>query len=383
MNRHRQGIRILRDTWHILRRQMRRFARSPRLAIEYWRYRRKLRDRDWTGIRTMLRPASQAALSAGDFRFVTELGHAALRLEEYQLGMQLLLSARHMAGESKPTDWQGEDLSGATLLVELMENRKQAVAVGVTVAGYIREAARRAGNTVVVAEPRMVPLFERTLSGVAVLPFGADLTPHLKGRVVTATTVELAAILGYDEKNIGRFYTPIAGHRSEAQELRDRYLNGRSLPLIGIAWWSSHVGKDLPSVADWARLVRDVPAQFVSLQYAQSTADVGALQGADPEKFIVDASVDQLKDMDRFASQIAALDLVITISNSGAHLAGGMGQKMILVRDDLFRRSWPYLSRAVPWYPNTVVVGKDGREWAAVFDEVMAVARGFWCRKYS
>jgi hypothetical protein len=376
MNRHRQGVRILRDTWHISRRQMRRFARSPRLALEYWRYRRKLRDRDWTGIRAMLRPASQAALSAGDFRFVTELGHAALRLDEYRLGMQLLLSARRMAGESKPSDWQGEDLSGATLLVELMENQKQAVAIGVTIAGYIREAAKRAGNAVVVAEPRMVPLFERTLGGVTVLPFGADVTPHLKGRAVTATTVDLAANIGYDEKDIDRLYMPIVNDRSEAQELRESYLKGRSLPLIGIAWWSSHVGKDLPSVAEWARLVRDVPAQFVSLQYAQSPADVAVLQSGNPDKLIVDASVDQLKDMDRFASQIAALDLVITISNSGAHLAGAMGQKMILVRDDLFRRGWPYLSRSVPWYPNTVVVGKDSREWAAVFDEVMAITQG-------
>jgi hypothetical protein len=382
MNFHRQGIRALRDTWHVSRRQMRRFARSPRLALEYWRYRRKLRDHDWAGIRAMLRPASQAALSADDFRFVTELGHAALRLEEYRLGMQLLLSARRMAGESKPTDWRGDDLSDATLLVELMENRKQAVAIGVTIAGYIREAAGRAGNAVVIAEPRMVPLFRRTLGdGVTVLPFGADVTPHLKGRVVTATTVDLAAILGYGEQDIHRLYMPIVSNRSETQDLRDRYLKGRSLPLIGIAWWSSHVGKDLPSVAEWARLVRDVPAQFVSLQYAQSAADVAVLQGSDPGKFIVDSSVDQLRDMDRFASQIAALDLVITISNSGAHLAGAMGQKMILVRDDLFRRGWPYLSRSVPWYPNTVVVGKDGRDWASVFDEVAAVAQGLAGRR--
>jgi ADP-heptose:LPS heptosyltransferase len=90
---------------------------------------------------------------------------------------------------------------------------------------------------------------------------------------------------------------------------------------------------------------------------------------------LVDDSVDQLTDMDRFASQIAALDLVVTISNSGAHLAGALGKPMILVRDDLFRRNWPYLSREVPWYPSAVVIGKNDRPWDVAFDEIIAAAK--------
>ena len=46
-----------------------------------------------------------------------------------------------------------------------------------------------------------------------------------------------------------------------------------------------------------------------------------------PERLIVDPTVDQLIGMDRFASQIAALDFVITISNSGAHLTGALNQR--------------------------------------------------------
>jgi hypothetical protein len=79
--------------------------------------------------------------------------------------------------------------------------------------------------------------------------------------------------------------------------------------------------------------------------------------------------------MDRFASQIAALDLVISISNSGAHLTGALGQPMILVRDDLFRRSWPYLSRAVPWQADTIVIGKDERPWDEAFREIIETAK--------
>jgi hypothetical protein len=113
----------------------------------------------------------------------------------------------------------------------------------------------------------------------------------------------------------------------------------------------------------------------VSLQYGDVAADVEFLRDGDPRSVLADPHVDQLSDMDTFASQIAALDLVISISNSGAHLAGALGKPMVLVRDDLFRRHWPYLSRTVPWFPQTTVIGKDDRAWDAVFDEIIALAR--------
>ena len=57
--------------------------------------------------------------------------------------------------------------------------------------------------------------------------------------------------------------------------------------------------------------------------------------------------------MDRFAAQLGALDAVVTISNTGAHLAGAMGIPTCLIRDDWFRRAWPVLSDRTPWYPKT------------------------------
>jgi hypothetical protein len=48
---------------------------------------------------------------------------------------------------------------------------------------------------------------------------------------------------------------------------------------------------------------------------------------------------------------------------------------MILVRDDLFRRSWPYLSRSVPWQADTIVIGKDERPWDEAFREIIETAK--------
>ena len=111
----------------------------------------------------------------------------------------------------------------------------------------------------------------------------------------------------------------------------------------------------------------------MSLQYGEVEKDIKFL-GAD--RVINDPAIDQLIDMDGFAAQIAALDAVVAISGTPAHLAGAMGVPTAVLRDDWFRRQWPVMTDRVPWYPNLRVVGKDGREWDAVFDDAWIALHG-------
>lgn len=374
MDLRRNLLRPVKDALDRTRRQLRRLATSPRTAAIYAQYRARARRHDWRGLHEKLQPWRNEALRANDMRLLRDLGEAAWRLDEYQLGIEMLYAAHRQTG-AKPSDWRGEDISDATLVISLMEKASQAVVTGIHLAGYIRAAARRATHGILVVEPRMVPLFTRTLPELTVLPFGAALEPHVRGRVVTASILDLQYILGFDAATITRLITPIVASAGVTTSLRKKYLLGRDVPLIGLSWWSSHTGKELPALVHWRRLIEAMPAQFVSLQYGDVADDVRRLCGGNPSRLIVDSSIDQMTDMDRFASQLAALDLVVTISNSGAHLAGAMGRPVILVRDDLFRRSWPYLSRSVPWYPRTSIIGRDGRPWEQAFAEVIETAQ--------
>jgi hypothetical protein len=187
---------------------------------------------------------------------------------------------------------------------------------------------------------------------------------------VTANALTLAAMLGTAPAEIESRFLPLQVDAAESAEIRRTYQAGRELPLVGISWWSSHFGKDLPSIGDWAGLVRSVDAIFVNIQYGNVAVDWEVLKEAAPGRVVRDESVDQLVDMDRFASQLGALDAIVTISNTGVHLAGAMGLPVCLVRDDWFRRGWPVLTDRTPWYPGAVVFGKKGRSWSDVFDGV-------------
>ena len=360
------------DTVKNLRRQVRRAVRHPGLALAYRGFQRAVERHDWPDAHRRLAPLAAAAERAGDTRLLAEMAFSAERLGEHELSTQWAMTNARLTGARAPTDWQGEDLRDATLLIRFMESEKQGLAVGLNMAGTVAEAARGAARTILVVERRLVPVFARTLPGVDVRAFPAEVQPTAGTRLVTANALTLKAVLGSSPPAVAARFLPLRADAAEAARLRAQYQAGRALPVVGLSWWSSHFGKDLPDIGLWAGLVRSTPAIFVSLQYGEVAADLAALRAAAPDRFLVDESVDQMVDMDRFAAQLGALDAVVTISNTGAHLAGGMGVPTQLIRDDWFRRAWPVRSGHTPWYPHIQVLGKDGRNWATVFEQLRA-----------
>ena len=353
-----------------LRRQARRAVFSPRLAWGFHGFRRAVKRRQWLEVHRRLIPLAAAAENARDTRLLSEMAHAAGRLDKPELATQWAYANAQFLGNVKPTDWQGEDLSDATLVIYFKESEKQGLAIGLNMAGYVAEAAAKARHCVLVVEKRLVPIYARTLPKVEVRAFPANVSAETGTRLVTANALTLSAMLGTTPAEIESRFLPLQADPVESAKLRRGYQAGRELPLVGVSWWSSHFGKDLPSIETWAGLVQSVDAIFVNIQYGDVAADWAVLEKAAPGRVVRDESVDQLMDMDGFASQLGTLDGIVTISNTGAHLAGGMGLPVCLIRDDWFRRGWPVLTDRTPWYPGAKVFGKEGRSWPEVFDGV-------------
>ncbi len=352
------------------RRQARRVISSPGLAWGFHRFNRAVRRRDWRTAHGLLQELAEGAERVGDTRLLAEMGFSAERLGEHEWSSRWAAANARLTGRIPPTDWKGEDISDASLLIRFMESEKQGLAIGLNMAGYVKRASERSGHCALIVERRLVPIFARTLPAVRVLPFPSEVPAGPGTRLVTANVLTLRTVLGTTSGDIEKTFLPLSADATESSRLRKSYLRNRKLPLIGISWWSSHFGKDLPALGDWAELVRSVNGIFVNIQYGDIAADLEVLRKAAPDRFIVDDSVDQLEDMDRFAAQLGALDAVVTISNTGAHLAGGMGVPTFLIRDDWFRRQWPVLSDRTPWYPHTRVYGKEGRPWNELFARI-------------
>lgn len=123
----------------------------------------------------------------------------------------------------------------------------------------------------------------------------------------------------------------VSGFLSAAAEAvhrqrQDMAARAAGRPLVGLAWRSANMDygaqKSL-QLADLVPLLRK-PACWIDLQYGDTAAERDALP-ADAALWH-DPAVDPLRDADAAAAQIAALDLVITVSNTTAHLAGALGR---------------------------------------------------------
>src|SRR5262249_9889136 len=135
--------------------------------------------------------------------------------------------------------------------------------------------------------------------------------------------------------------------------------NGR--PIVGIAWRSNNTlfgEKKSCRLKDWEALLRE-SYFFVNLQYG----DVGGEIAAAPhnEAIFDDSEIDQMRDLDGFAAQIAALDHIVSVSNTTVHIAGALGQRAIVLLPSDRRVLWYWGEKGetTPWYDSLRLVARE------------------------
>src|SRR5712692_5125332 len=352
------------------RRRIRRWLRSPALARRMTRFRQSVKKRAWTAALEQAREIATLAEAALDARLMEEMGIALSRLGDYGRSGRLRLESRRLTRGADPKEWSGEDVPG-TLLVNFVENEAQGMGGTLLYGRLVAEAAKHAKRCIALIEPRLAPLFGRSFANVDVRAASAG---HKTAAYAEADRIagfeHVNAYCGADAEAIARSFVPLRPQAKIVEELSARYRGSSDKPLIGISWGSSAYAKDTPGLEDWAALLASVDAKFVSLQYGKVAGELARLAAGSQKTIINDASVDQLANMDRFAAQIASLDAVVTISNTGAHLTGALGVPMIVIIDDNFRRIWPVGTDRTPYYPAATIVAKNGRGWEAVIKEV-------------
>ena len=122
------------------------------------------------------------------------------------------------------------------------------------------------------------------------------------------------------------------------------------------------------TLEQWQTLLSLPDVAFINLQYGDCHQE---LQQA-CERFGVEVhdwpDVDPLRDLDDFAAQVAALDLVISVSNAGVHLAGALGVPTWTLLP--FAPNWRWLLNCnhTPWY-STMRLFRQPKpgDWDSVF----------------
>lgn len=358
-----------RDRRKRMRRQVVRFFKSPKLAIAYSTYRKAVNAADWPEVKTRVLTVAKIAEQVRDKHTIGDMVAALERVGCYRESAELWFSKAAANAKILPNEWRGENLSSKTLLINLNQVAGSGMGVGYRCAHIVAQLTGRARRTIVIVEKRLIPTYRRTFPGLEIYSSSAEIG---HGEVdFVALPAYLLAEFDMKPDLTDADFKPLLVDTELAAALRKKYQarqGDRTKPLIGICWYSSHHGKEMPSLQHWRDFIHRTDATFVSLQYGNVASDVNILGR---NRVITDPNIDQLVDMDGFAAQVAALDGTITIINTLANVGGALATPTVVLRDDWFRRNQPVLSDRMPWFPSVRIAGKNRRDWRAVLDEAL------------
>jgi len=255
-------------------------------------------------------------------------------------------------------EWDGTTRSSSLLVLP-----EQGVGDEVFFAGMVADLCERVDRVTLIADDRLVPLFVRSFAGldVRVVPRSAEIAPHAHqtyvgslGRVCRASQPAFAGVRSP--------YLVACPERSAA--LRSALGGGRDL-LCGLSWSSRNAEfgamKSLTLQA-LAPLLELAGTRWVNLQYGDTQAEQDALQAERGLALETVDGLDRRDDLDGLAALIQACDLVVTVSNTTAHLAGALGKPvLVLVPEGPGRRWYWHVGRSdSPWYPSATLYRQSG-----------------------
>lgn len=272
--------------------------------------------------------------------------------------------------------WQGEDLTGKTLLI-------------VPEQGF--------GDTIQFC--RYVPLLAHAIKGNVVFAVNAPLLPLLEGKEKEWGPAGNLRIIAHNDHIPSADYfvmlmslpllcetrvetIPAAPHYLEVPEKYKRKW-AKALPesgklRIGIAWSGNpgHVNdrnRSMP-IEHIAPLVGDTSVDWCVVQPIKTERDRLALRTV---LHVFDGG-SHIADFGDTAALIDLLDIVVAVDTSVAHLAAAMGKPVFLMLPWAAEWRWFHDRTDSPWYPSMRLFRQPSLgNWDGVIDDVQAALKEF------
>lgn len=264
--------------------------------------------------------------------------------------------------------WGGERLNTGRVLIW----GEQGIGDEVMFAGLIPDILRGGNRCVLDCDLRLKPLFERSFPEVEVV---SRYDPELHAKLDIAAHLPSGSLPGLfrtDHKAFGATKSPyLTVDPLDRKRLRCKY--GDRRPLVGVAWRSTNKKSGRERSVDLALLAplfSRADVQWISLQYGDHDTLEQQVDTAGTS-LLVDRTVDQLTDIDAYATQVSVMDLVITIDNTTAHMAGALGIPTWVLLP--FSPDWRWLLGRTDslWYPTIRLFRQPSPgDWYSVLQQV-------------
>lgn len=277
--------------------------------------------------------------------------------------------------------WQGEDLSGKTILVLAEQGLGDQVMFASCLPDLL---ARRPAKVLLEANERVYKTLARSFPQIQVIPskqessyewFSQNMEPDYY--------VPLAELPRFFRNTIADFpehrgYLLADGARVASWREKLEQQNGR--PKVGFTWrGGAQVTRQRVrtlALEQLEPLLADTRIQFVCLQYGEVSAELENF--AKPRGLSILHFPEAIQDLDEFAALIGALDLVITVCNTTVHYTGALGRECWVMAPYVPEWRYGLTSQGMRWYPSVKMFRQQSSgDWSRVLDEV-TVAMKVW-----
>jgi tetratricopeptide (TPR) repeat protein len=278
--------------------------------------------------------------------------------------------------------WDGSSPEGKTILV----CAEQGIGDQVMFASIIKDLMATGPQLILECDARLRPLFCRSFSDaevISVVERPEDFHSYEGCRI--DFRIPSGSLAGFLRPGLQAF--SVRGPYLKADESRIQYWRARFNNLgsglkVGVSWrggaeQSVRMMRSIP-LAQWAQITAVEGCQFINLQYGDVSEEIrraGEEHGVTVHSF---SESDPLKDLDEFAAQISALDLVVSVDNSTVHIAGSLGVPTIALLPRGCDWRWMNEVEDTPWYESVRLLRqKEHRFWDDVFDRLESILRKY------
>lgn len=306
-------------------------------------------------------------------RALTLLSHGefATGWQEYEWRWQAETRPRSFP---EPT-WSGETLTNQAILI----HAEQGVGDEIMFASCIPDLIAQAGCCLIECDQRLVPLFSRSFPEAKVYGKPITRTPENEETDLRFDCqIPMGSLPRFVRRSTESFPQRkqyLVPDPEKVREWRERFDElGESLN-VGVSWRGGKKPEVQRSrstgLEQWQPVLNIPGVRFINLQYGDCREELTACK-YNTGTIIHDwDDIDTFHDLDTFAAQIAALDLVISVDNSTVHLAGALGVATWTLLPFAADFRWMTATEKSLWYPGMRLFRQpEERDWDSVFADV-------------
>jgi len=246
-------------------------------------------------------------------------------------------------------------------------------------ASCFQEVVEQAEVCTIECDKRLTPIFSRSFPGAVFIEREKKPDAHSSHIPHTDVVIPIGSLPGIFRPDFDAFpqKSYLIPDPEKVRTWLDRLKTLGEGLSIGISWRGGAkqevIRKRSILLEQWDKLFSLSGVHFINLQYGDCAHELKEAK----EKLGVTIydweDADPLKDLDNFAAEIAALDLIVSVDNSTVHMAGALGKPVWVLLPYVPEWRWMLNREDSIWYPSMRLFRQPSH---GVWESVIARVKG-------